>query len=69
MRVVRNTFGWKMAYHDIAFLIQTLHSILGERDAVQSFDFVVNYTNDTRKHKLQTIAIGGWETGNAAATS
>ena len=71
MKVVRNDFGWNMAYRDIAFLIKVIYYNRALQFTAQSFDFVVNYTNDRDRHRFRTVARGEWRNanGNAGGTS
>ena len=71
MRVVKNDFGWSMAYRDIGFLIKVVYYKQALQSSAQSFDFVVNYTNDRDRHRFRTVAYGEWRNtnGNTAGTS
>ena len=69
IKVVKNVYGWKMAIHDIAFLIKVVHEIEGVKDESQFFDFVVNYTNNLDAHPYQTVASGEWEKSDASTTA
>ena len=71
MKVVKNDFGWNMAYRDIAFLIKVVYYNRALQYSAQSFDFVVNYTNDRDRHRFRTVAYGEWRNtnGNTAGTN
>ena len=71
MKVVKNDFGWNMAYRDIAFLIKVVYYNRALQHSAQSFDFVVNYTNDRDRHRFRTVASGEWRNtnGNTAGMS
>ncbi|CAF9936683.1 hypothetical protein IMSHALPRED_010857 [Imshaugia aleurites] len=71
MNLVDNTVGWKMAYHDLAFLIKVLHDTEGVKDEAPFFDFVFNYTDELDDHPYQRIVNGEWVKtyGGTGATS
>ena len=71
MKVVKNDFGWNMAYRDIGFLIKVVYYNRALQASAQSFDFVVNYTNDRDRHRFRTVAYGEWRNtnGDTAGTS
>lgn len=58
--LVENSVGWKMAYHDLAFLIKVLHDTEGVKDVAPFFDFVFNYTNELDDTPYQRILNGEW---------
>ncbi|KAM0800984.1 hypothetical protein BDR22DRAFT_888998 [Usnea florida] len=60
MNLVENSVGWKMAYHDLAFLIKVLHDTEGVKDEAPFFDFVFNYTDELEKRGYQRVVNGEW---------
>ncbi|CAD6594089.1 MAG: hypothetical protein ASARMPRED_008517 [Alectoria sarmentosa] len=60
MSLVDNTVGWKMAYHDLAFLIKVLHDTEGVKDEAPFFDFEFNYTDELGSTPYQRIMNGEW---------
>ena len=71
MNLVDNSVGWKMAYHDLAFLIKVLHDTEGVKDEAPFFDFIFNYTDELDDHRYQRVVNGEWvrRYGSTAATS
>ena len=60
MNLVENSVGWKMAYHDLAFLIKVLHDTEGVKDEAPFFDFVFNYTDELEERGYQRVVNGEW---------
>ena len=60
MNLVENTLDWKMAYHDLAFLINVLHDTEGVKDEAPFFDFIFNYTDELDTHPYQRVVNGEW---------
>lgn len=60
MYLAENTVGWKMAYHDLAFLLKVLHDTEGVKDEAPFFDFVFNYTDELDDHPYQRVVNGEW---------
>ena len=60
MSLVENTVGWKMAYHDLAFLIKVLHDTEGVKDEAPFFDFIFNYTDELDERPYERVVNGEW---------
>jgi len=56
-----NNVGWKMAYHDLAFVLKVLHDSEAVKDKVPFFDFHVIYTPETEGTPEETVAYGSWD--------
>ncbi len=60
MSLVENTVGWKMAYHELAFLIKVLHHTEGVKDEAPFFDFIFNYTDELHERPYERVVNGEW---------
>ena len=66
-----NPIGWKMAYHDLAFLIKVLHDTQGVEKESPFFDFAFNYTPDVGRVPYARVANGEFvrSFGNGGVTT